>query len=190
MFRFKPEHVGLHQKHLGECTAEDCIGCDATKLDDTQSSTGICPNHEKNPSQFRKKKESKWGWSCHHSPVLTQKEEAIMLERWHFTQELSTVPLLDTTPIFDANLPSGGVAFNLNNGMQQMVDRQHGKYTRRRSTTSAIQKVLLLKSSPLNLTPPLKSPYFTMVVTQMQKALFYSDRHSLLGSLSSPGWTE
>ena len=42
----------LHQKHLGECTAEDCIGCDASQLDDTQSPAGICTNHEKNPSQF------------------------------------------------------------------------------------------------------------------------------------------
>ena len=42
------------------------------------------------------------------------------------SKELPTIPMLDTTPIFDANLPSGGVAFNLNNGMQQMVDRSTG----------------------------------------------------------------
>ena len=41
-------------------------------------------------------------------------------------KELSNVPLLDTTPIFDANLPSGGVSFNLNNGIQQMVERNTG----------------------------------------------------------------
>ena len=42
-------------------------------------------------------------------------------------RELSDVPILDTTPIFDASLPSGGVAFNLENGMQQMLDRTTGE---------------------------------------------------------------
>jgi len=41
-------------------------------------------------------------------------------------KELNDIPMLDTTPIFDANLPAGGVAFNLKNGMQQMVDRTTG----------------------------------------------------------------
>lgn len=42
-------------------------------------------------------------------------------------KELSDIPLLDTTPIFDANLPEGGVAFNINNGQQQMLDRITGE---------------------------------------------------------------
>lgn len=41
-------------------------------------------------------------------------------------KELNGIPMLDTTPIFDANLPAGGVAFNLKNGMQQMIDRATG----------------------------------------------------------------
>lgn len=41
-------------------------------------------------------------------------------------KELSDIPMLDATPIFDANLPAGGVAFNLKNGMQQMIDRNTG----------------------------------------------------------------
>lgn len=41
-------------------------------------------------------------------------------------RELGAIPMLDTTPIFDANLPDGGVALNLQNGVQQMVDRRTG----------------------------------------------------------------
>lgn len=41
-------------------------------------------------------------------------------------KELGAIPMLDTTPIFDANLSAGGVSFNLKNGMQQMIDRTTG----------------------------------------------------------------
>ncbi len=38
-------------------------------------------------------------------------------------RELSQIEILDTTPIFDANLPEGGVSLQLNHGKQQMIDR-------------------------------------------------------------------
>ena len=41
-------------------------------------------------------------------------------------QQLSDTPLLDLTPIFDANLPDTGVFLRLDNGTQQMVDRASG----------------------------------------------------------------
>ena len=41
-------------------------------------------------------------------------------------KELGNIPLLDTTPIFDTNLPEGGVTLQLNRGMQQMIDRSTG----------------------------------------------------------------
>lgn len=38
-------------------------------------------------------------------------------------QQLKEVPLLDLTPIFDANLPNKGVYLRIENGVQQMVER-------------------------------------------------------------------
>jgi lysophospholipase L1-like esterase len=38
-------------------------------------------------------------------------------------QQLRGIPLLDLTPIFDANLPNKGVYLRLDNGKQQMVER-------------------------------------------------------------------
>lgn len=41
-------------------------------------------------------------------------------------KELQNIPLLDTTPIFDANLPDGGVSLRISNGTQQVVERTTG----------------------------------------------------------------
>ncbi len=41
-------------------------------------------------------------------------------------KELQNIPMLDTTPIFDANLPDGGVSLRISNGKQQVVDRSTG----------------------------------------------------------------
>ena len=40
------------------------------------------------------------------------------------SKELGSIPFLDTTPIFDENLPEGGVTLQINRGVQQMVDRE------------------------------------------------------------------
>ena len=44
----------------------------------------------------------------------------------YLRKELSAVPLLDTTPVFDANLPPGGVTVTLKSGVQHMVERGTG----------------------------------------------------------------
>ena len=136
------------------------------------------------------KMESKWDWSYHHSPVLTQKEEAIMPEKWHFyAKNYLTIPLLDTTPIFDANLPSGGVAFNLNNGMQQMVDR----------TTGNILAEGPQPSPPRSLAPEIIAKFESD--SNVKEPLFYDGGHPdaegfvLFGSalaswLTELGWME
>ena len=99
-------------------------------------------------------------------------------------KELSSIPLLDTTPIFDANLPSGGVAFNLKNGMQQMVDRSTGKILAegpQPAPPKSLAPEIIAKSESDS---SVKEPLFYDGGHPMRKALFYLVLRLLLGLLS------
>ena len=104
-------------------------------------------------------------------------------------KELAAVPMLDTTPIFDANLPDGGVSLHLKNGMQQMIDRNTGDVI-----VEGPQP-----PPPQNIAPEIIAQFESD--TDIQEPLFYDGGHpdaegfQLFGSalanwITELGWTE
>ena len=89
----KPEHVEAYiNRILAECTAEDCIGRDETKLDDAKSPTRICPNDETNPTNAPETKGIQMGVVLPPLASFDQKEEATMLVKSHFSQRTIRCP--------------------------------------------------------------------------------------------------